>query len=83
MTLTRKQTLWLKTRGGRDEDDIVYIDDLPHVMMWSSEYRDYMPIKIPKDKDIVAFVEIRKHSEGRAFFKTRNDVRSCKTKILA
>ena len=41
--LTRKQKEWLNTRGGRDEECVLYENDKPFIIMYcpADKYRPY------------------------------------------
>lgn len=50
MTLTYLQKLWLRSRGDRDEGDVIVINDINYVIMTDSYGNKYF--KIPDDKEI-------------------------------
>lgn len=50
---TELQNLWLKTRGGLKEYDVIDRNGELCVGMWSSKKKEFVPIAIPSDKCIL------------------------------
>ncbi len=50
--MTFKQLLWLRTRGNRDQDDVIFDEHGYPCVYMHKAYKGDVLIKIPHDKDI-------------------------------
>lgn len=65
MTLTTLQKLWLNSRGGRTVNDVIEINGVLFVAMWSK--KEWKAVEVPNDKSINACFRLARQASTNEY----------------
>jgi hypothetical protein len=68
MKLTKRQILWLKSRGGRTLEDVVEADGKYYTPMTTMDGMGFL--QIPRDEEIKKHYHIKFRSRGKQFLQS-------------